>query len=141
MFLIFGAHNTQKKEDGQVRMESREFVIHKDYKPGYRFQPVMNDIALIKLPRPINETDTIKIVNIRRTDESYEGAEGNNYCVFRTGLCCDLLHDFQNDGKKTMLLNLVKIHEVIKSKFIWTESSLSINFKEGYSQQLKYELC
>lgn len=70
--LIFGAHDISRQESTQVRMRSREIIIHPDWNPDTH----ANDIALIKLPNPVQTTGkllsfTMFYLNRCSIDDSY----------------------------------------------------------------------
>lgn len=72
MTLILGADDITKNESTQIRLVSTTFKIHENWNtPKYA-----NDIALVKLPFPVNETDSIKIISL---------AFGNSTFANRTG--------------------------------------------------------
>ena len=50
--LLFGAHDRTVAEPSQVTVVTREYAIHPTWNPS----TLANDIALIKLPTPMNFT-------------------------------------------------------------------------------------
>ncbi|XP_018565725.1 brachyurin-like [Anoplophora glabripennis] len=70
--LIFGAHNIEEVEETQVRQTSSQFVIHS----GWDESELIHDIAVVRLPTPIVETDYIKIIRISPNTETYAGEQG-----------------------------------------------------------------
>ncbi|XP_044265456.1 brachyurin-like [Tribolium madens] len=56
--VTLGAHKVFETEDTQVKMTSKEIKVHEEYDGGL----IVNDIAVIKLPQPVNLTDSVKIV-------------------------------------------------------------------------------
>ncbi|CAH1995187.1 unnamed protein product [Acanthoscelides obtectus] len=55
--VVLGAHNISNPgEEGQLKITSTQFVIHKDWNA----KKALNDIALVILPKPIETTNTIK---------------------------------------------------------------------------------
>ncbi|CAH2017005.1 unnamed protein product [Acanthoscelides obtectus] len=73
MELIFGAHNvTDKSEETQVRRISTEFTVH----PGWDWSLKQGDVALVKLPEPVNETEHIKIIRLHSGNETFAEEKG-----------------------------------------------------------------
>lgn len=72
--LIFGAHAIEEKEDTQIRQTSTEFIIHSGWDEG----ELVNDIALVKLPTPIEETDYVKVIKISTDTVTYAGEQGES---------------------------------------------------------------
>ncbi|CAG9858888.1 unnamed protein product [Phyllotreta striolata] len=71
--LIFGAQNiTDPSESTQVQLKSESFVVHEGWNP----KTYSNDIALIKLPTPVKETNAIKIVSLARGERTYSHEQG-----------------------------------------------------------------
>lgn len=70
--MIFGAHAIEENEDTQIRQTSTEYVIHS----AWDEDELINDIGLVKLPTPIEETDYIKIIKISTNTENYAGEQG-----------------------------------------------------------------
>ncbi|XP_052548018.1 chymotrypsin-C isoform X3 [Tympanuchus pallidicinctus] len=54
--VVLGKHNLSEEEDGAVVAEVEDFIVHEDYDPI----SITNDIALIKLSEPVQESDTIQ---------------------------------------------------------------------------------
>ncbi|KAJ8912541.1 hypothetical protein NQ315_006612 [Exocentrus adspersus] len=71
--IILGAHNiTNPDEDGQVRINSSSIKIHPDWVQG---RPI-NDIALIKLPEPVELGDFIQTIKLSQDNSTnYEGQD------------------------------------------------------------------
>ncbi|XP_074029593.1 brachyurin-like [Leptinotarsa decemlineata] len=67
--VILGAHNVTAEEDSQVRLVSVDIVVHEEWDRD----TLTNDIALIKLPSPVKETDAIKIIDIAAGRDSFVG--------------------------------------------------------------------
>nr|CAH7727304.1 unnamed protein product [Callosobruchus chinensis] len=75
--VVLGAHNISNPgEDGQLRIISTQFVIHKEWDP----KKVRNDIALVILPKPAK----IKIISNFLCNVAYLGQ------ITNTQLCTDL---------------------------------------------------
>jgi len=71
--LIFGAQNvTDTTEKSQVRMTSKNFIIHEGWNPTL----LVNDIALIKLDTPITLTSDIKTITLAKGSNAYSNQEG-----------------------------------------------------------------
>ncbi|EFA10698.1 brachyurin [Tribolium castaneum] len=63
--VTLGAHKVFETEDTQVKITSKEIKVHEEYDDNL----IVNDIAVIKLPQPVNLTDSIKTVALpNKTD-------------------------------------------------------------------------
>lgn len=58
-------------EPGRVIIETGTKVIHPRYNPTF----ASNDVALIKLPQPVNLTDRIQPIKLPRTQEKFQGVK------------------------------------------------------------------
>ncbi|KAG5886288.1 hypothetical protein JTB14_001507 [Gonioctena quinquepunctata] len=67
--VILGAHNVTAEEDTQVRLVSTEFIIHE----GWNKSLLVNDIALVKLPSSVKETDAIRTIDIAAGTNQFDG--------------------------------------------------------------------
>lgn len=72
LLLIFGAHDITTQESTQIRLTSTQYIIHN----GWNSKALKNDIALIKLPSPVNETNYIKPVKIASGKNTFAGSKG-----------------------------------------------------------------
>lgn len=70
--VILGAHDITTEEPTQVELEAAQLIVH----PAYNARTYDNDIALIKLPSSVQETDAIKIVKLSVGLRSYVGSTG-----------------------------------------------------------------
>ncbi|XP_069970812.1 brachyurin-like [Penaeus vannamei] len=64
--VVLGAHNLLEAEDTQVTMSSSDFFAHEDWDSF----TVANDIALVRLPTPVEFTDSIAPVKLPSSDIS-----------------------------------------------------------------------
>lgn len=91
MTIYFGAHDLSRYEESRVQLVSSKFIIH----PNFTVKIEDGDLALVKLPKELQETDVIKVINISKKDISYEGSEGKNktnyececFLIFFCNLC------------------------------------------------------
>ncbi|XP_028135106.1 brachyurin [Diabrotica virgifera virgifera] len=73
--MVFGAHNiTDPEEKSQVRLSSTSFIVHEGW-DGDNINK--NDIALIKLPSPVQTSKVIKTVSIAAGTNKYVNSVGN----------------------------------------------------------------
>lgn len=72
MTLILGAHAITENEPTQIRVTSKNFIVH----PQWDTKKLVNDIALVKLPSPIKETNAIKYIKIAVGKNTYSGSKG-----------------------------------------------------------------
>lgn len=49
MTVILGAHNFRKNETGQVRVSTKNTLVHENWIPQF----LLNDIALVKFSHPV----------------------------------------------------------------------------------------
>ncbi|XP_060532781.1 chymotrypsin BII-like [Cylas formicarius] len=70
--VILGAHDIKHNESSQIRQTSDHFVVH----PGWNSDDLLNDIALIRLAKPVDESDYVKIIKIATGKNSYAGNNG-----------------------------------------------------------------
>lgn len=63
--VILGAHNLRKHEESQQSIHATHFVVHENWN-SYRIQ---NDIALIKLPHPVEFNEFISPAKLADTDQ------------------------------------------------------------------------
>lgn len=77
MTLTLGAHDITTQESSQVRLMSKQFIVH----PNWNFTTLTNDIALVKLPNPVTETAAIKIIKIATGKDTYAGSKGKSLLV------------------------------------------------------------
>ncbi|KAL3270796.1 hypothetical protein HHI36_021319 [Cryptolaemus montrouzieri] len=71
--VILGAHNISKKERTQLIIEPKNYTIHPDWNP----ELLINDIALIKLPKPVKIGLSKRTVRLPKDDKkNYAGQKG-----------------------------------------------------------------
>ena len=67
--ILLGAHNIRAmREEGRLEFVSREIVPH----PQFNLMFLTNDIALVKLPQPIEFEDAIKPICLPTKSESID---------------------------------------------------------------------
>lgn len=73
--VFLGAHNVREQyEEGRVEQTAAEFFAHPDYNPS----TIKNDIGLVRLPKPVNFTDTIRPIclpSYSEEDEKFAGLD------------------------------------------------------------------
>uniref|UniRef100_A0A3B4AJ83 Peptidase S1 domain-containing protein n=1 Tax=Periophthalmus magnuspinnatus TaxID=409849 RepID=A0A3B4AJ83_9GOBI len=67
--VMLGVHNIQKAEKRQIR-KVQEHYLH----PCYNAQEKVNDLMLIKLDEPVTETDTVKVLPLRKNEDPAPGS-------------------------------------------------------------------
>nr|CAI5830603.1 unnamed protein product [Callosobruchus analis] len=71
--VVLGAHNiSNPEEEGQLRIISTRFIIHKEWDA----KKVRNDIALVILPKPVDTSSKIKLVNLPSQKTNYLNKKG-----------------------------------------------------------------
>lgn len=91
---ILGAHNLNDSKENVVTVVSEDIILHEDF-DSVKY---LNDIALIKLPKPIKETDTIKIVKLIQEDDGYNKATATGW-----GKTSDQQHHYNDVLQKVEL--------------------------------------
>ncbi|KAJ8912555.1 hypothetical protein NQ315_006627 [Exocentrus adspersus] len=68
--IVLGAHSIRQHEDTQLRLAASNIVIH----PEWDSSLIRNDVALIRLPQPVQLNENIQIIDLaHNSDSSFEG--------------------------------------------------------------------
>jgi len=87
--LVFGAQNRSADEEGMISMTSTKAVAHR----GYNENTLKNDIAIIFLPRPVQESGKFKNINLsvifhELKQKSHKTTEGSYLYCFGVDAGC-----------------------------------------------------
>ncbi|XP_055838772.1 collagenase-like [Episyrphus balteatus] len=83
IFLEFGI---KIFDEYNVSMTAKEFVIH----PHFNYTFLFNDVALIKLPTPLNFSNQISLINLPAPKDQYKSLEGAHAVFYGYGTTDDL---------------------------------------------------